>query len=78
MRPTLSRAQAEKVWRERILFSSRCEKGVDVGSPASLLRAFLPCAQMAELVDALRSGRSSRKGVAVRVLFCTRFQWLSR
>jgi hypothetical protein len=27
------------------------------------------CARMAELADALRSGRSSRKGVEVRVLF---------
>ena len=33
------------------------------------IAAFLPRAQMAELVDALRSGRSSRKGVEVRVLF---------
>ena len=31
--------------------------------------AFLPRAQMAELVDALRSGRSDRKVVEVRVLF---------
>jgi hypothetical protein len=40
------------------------------GSRISLyIGAFLPRAQMAELVDALRSGRSSRKGVEVRVLF---------
>ncbi len=37
------------------------------------IAAFLPRAQMAELVDALRSGRSSRKGVEVRVLFWAPF-----
>jgi len=35
MRSTLSRAEPEKVQRDRILYSSRREKGVDVGSPAS-------------------------------------------
>ena len=40
------------------------------GSRISLyIGAFRSRAQMAELVDALRSGRSSRKGVEVRVLF---------
>ena len=41
------------------------------------IAAFLPRAQMAELVDALRSGRSSRKGVEVRVLFWAPGSFLS-
>ena len=42
---------------------------VDGPGPSLYIGAFRSRAQMAELVDALRSGRSSRKGVEVRVLF---------
>ena len=50
---------------------------VDGPGPSLYIGAFRSRAQMAELVDALRSGRSSRKGVEVRVLFWAPGSFLS-
>ena len=66
---SLSRINQHHIATSPIGMPNKSANPVDDPTIHPYYPAFLPRAQMAELVDALRSGRSSRKGVEVRVLF---------